>query len=140
MYNMLMSCVCVVCLCAASVCCVSCTCVCCRCMCRWLYIWCIFASLCVVCGMYVCCVFMCVLPVVLGVEFRVLHMLANGLHLSYILNPYNLSIRNLSQKELRIQNGESIVFHFVVEEEILHRTSKALVSFFKKNRSIKLDF
>lgn len=74
---------------------------------------------------YVCV--LCVhvwLPVVLGVKFRVLHMLTNGLHLSYILNPYNLSMRNLSQKELRIPNGESIVFHFVVEEEILHRTPK----------------
>lgn len=136
MYNMLMSCVCVVCLCAVSVYCVSCTYV--FCMCMWLYM-CICAILCVVCGMYVCCVLMCLLSVVLSVKFGVLHMLTNGLHLSYILNPYNLSMRNPSQRELRIQNGESIIFYFVVEEEILHRTSKAPVSFFEKNRSVKFD-
>lgn len=101
--------------------------------------WCICASLCVEYGMYMCCVLMCVLSVVLSVKFGVLHMLTNGLHLSYILNPYNLSMRNPSQKELRIQNGKSIIFHFGLEEEILHRTSNAPVSSFKKNRSIKFD-
>lgn len=38
-------------------------------------------------GMYVCCVLMCVLSVELSVKFWVLHMLTNGLHLSYNLNP-----------------------------------------------------
>lgn len=77
MCNVLMSCVFVVCLCAVSVCC---TYVCCVCKCGA----CVLA-----CVLYVVNMFMCVLPVVLGITFRVLHMLTSDLPLSYILNPYH---------------------------------------------------